>query len=158
SLRHLLDDLPAHDVETMDWLFTAYALQEATGDYDIVHNNHGELPMLFSPQTTAPMLTTLHGKATPAFDRILDRYPGFFNCISMAHAQQFTADGYLGVIYHGIDVATFPYSAHKDGHLLYLSRISPEKGPLEAIEVARRLGTKLVMAGKISHLDRPYFE
>jgi glycosyltransferase involved in cell wall biosynthesis len=157
-LRPLLDELPAHDVETMDWLYTARALQEAAGDYDIVHNHHGELPMLFSARVTAPLLTTLHGKPAPVFEQILGYYQGYFNCISAAHARQYPVEGCLGVVHHGIDVDTFPFSPQKDGYLLFLSRISEEKGPLEAIEVARRLGLKLVLAGKVSHLDRPFFE
>jgi glycosyltransferase involved in cell wall biosynthesis len=114
--------------------------------------------MLFSSQITTPMLTTLHGKPTPVFSGVLDHYHGYFNCISFSHAQQFPSTGCLGVVHHGIDIDTFPFSAEKSDHLLYLSRISPEKGPLIAIEVARRLGKKLVMAGKISRHDRPYFE
>src|SRR5262249_13922961 len=133
-------------------------LREAAAGYDIVHNHHGELPMLFASQITTPMLTTLHGKASPVFTGILEHYQGYFSCISESHARQFPPEGCAGVVYHGIDVETFPFSAQKDDHLLYLSRISPEKGPLLAIEVARRLGKKLVMAGKISHVDRPYFE
>lgn len=157
-LRHLHDDLPKHDVDTMDWLYTARALQEACDDYEIVHNHHGELPMLFSSLSAAPMLTTHHGKPSPVYDSILESYVGYINCISASHARQYAPDRNLGVVYHGIDVATFPFSAKKDGYLLFLSRISEEKGPLEAIEVARRLGRKLVMAGKVDHLDRAFFE
>jgi glycosyltransferase involved in cell wall biosynthesis len=64
----------------------------------------------------------------------------------------------LGWVYNGIDVASFPYDDDKSDYLLFLSRISPEKGPLQAIEVAKRTGRQLVMAGKIDAVDKAFFE
>jgi glycosyltransferase involved in cell wall biosynthesis len=61
-------------------------------------------------------------------------------------------------VYNAIDVASFPFQREKNEHLLFLSRIAPEKGPQIAIEVARRTGRRLVMAGKVDRADRVFFE
>ncbi|MCX6024375.1 MAG: glycosyltransferase family 4 protein [Chloroflexi bacterium] len=156
NLRSLVETIPAP--ETIDWLHTAVALREAAGGYDIVHNHSGELAMLFGALVRGPMLTTIHGVPGPVFEQVLGFYPGYFNCISRSHARSFPAEGGAGVVLHGIDVDTFPFQTEREDYLLYLSRISPEKGPLEAIAVARRLGMRLIIAGKVSHLDREFHE
>jgi glycosyltransferase involved in cell wall biosynthesis len=40
---------------------------------------------------------------------------------------------------------------------LFLSRISPEKGPHLAIEVAKKLGMRLIIAGNVDTVDEQYF-
>ena len=139
------------------WLHTVMALKEAES-FDIVHNHASELAMAMQHLTSTPMLTTLHNLITPDAQIVWDAYTGYFNTPSLAAKQGVEHPNFVGVIYHGIDVGTFPFSAQKQDYLLFLSRMSPEKGPLAAIEVARRLGKKLVMAGKVDDKDRDYFE
>ena len=64
---------------------------------------------------------------------------------------------FAGVAYNGIDVASFPFSEEKDDYLLFLARISNEKGPHIAIEAARRAGKRLILAGKVDPADREFF-
>src|SRR5436309_14876559 len=64
---------------------------------------------------------------------------------------------FAGVAYNAIDVASFPFQNQKQDYILFLSRMSPEKGPTLAIEVARRTGRRLVMAGKVDAKDRDFF-
>jgi glycosyltransferase involved in cell wall biosynthesis len=64
---------------------------------------------------------------------------------------------YCGVVYNGIDVESFPYEEQKEDYLLFLARIAPEKGTHLAIEAARRLGKRLVIAAKVDRADRQYF-
>jgi glycosyltransferase involved in cell wall biosynthesis len=54
-------------------------------------------------------------------------------------------------------VASFPFQSEKEDHLLLLSRISADKGPHLAVEVARRCGKKLLLAGKVDPADREFF-
>ncbi|MEE9294900.1 MAG: glycosyltransferase, partial [Phycisphaerae bacterium] len=63
---------------------------------------------------------------------------------------------YLATIHHGIDVAQFPFSNSGGKYLLFFGRIHPEKGVHEAIQVAQRVGMKLLIAGIIQ--DQAYFE
>ena len=60
--------------------------------------------------------------------------------------------------YNGIPVDEFPYSAAPGSYLAFVGRLSPEKGPLEAIEVAERTGIPLKIAAKINEWERDYFE
>jgi glycosyltransferase involved in cell wall biosynthesis len=51
-----------------------------------------------------------------------------------------------------------PYSASGGEYLAFLGRISPEKGPDRAIEIAIRAGIPLKLAAKVDPVDQQYFE
>jgi glycosyltransferase involved in cell wall biosynthesis len=128
--------------------------------YDIVHNHAGEEVMSLSRLAPrVPMLTTMHCMITSDTQHLWDAYGGFYNSISMAQRRVLPPSRnarFVGAVHNAIDVRTFPYQAGKDDYLLYLSRISPEKGPETAVEVARRTGRKLIIAGKVDPADRDY--
>jgi glycosyltransferase involved in cell wall biosynthesis len=60
---------------------------------------------------------------------------------------------YIATVHHGIDVAQFPFCGADGQYLLFFGRIHPEKGVREAIDVAKRVGIKLVIAGIIQDHD-----
>ena len=157
SLRraeHLADRSP------YDWQHIATALRHGA-DYDVIHNHAGELPMAFSALTRTPVLTTMHCLPTPDTRFIWERYAGYYNTISRSQECTFAPfEGparFLGHVYNAVDVETFPFQAKKGDDLLFLSRVAPEKGPHLAIEVARRLGMRLIIAGKVDRYDRDFF-
>ncbi len=156
ALRPERDSVP--DPDQIVWIHNAAALIEAQDGYDVIHNHAGELPLIFSSLVTTPMLTTFHGPPSSNIEQIWTRYHGFYNSISDSQRRGFPEEGWLGTIYHGIDVETFPFDEAKDDYLLFLSRVSDEKGPLQAIEMARRLGRRLIVAGKVDWRDREFFE
>ncbi|ACP23700.1 probable sugar transferase (plasmid) [Sinorhizobium fredii NGR234] len=64
-----------------------------------------------------------------------------------------------GTVYHGLDAAVLPFTEKPAGnYLAFLGRISPEKGPERAIEIATRAGMPLKIAAKVDKADRPYWE
>ncbi len=155
SLR-TADDLG--DRSPYDWMHIALSLQMGR-EYDLIHNHAGELAMAMSHLVDAPMLTTMHCLITPDTRFVWDRYRGWYNAIS--HAQRASmpllkGGTFAGVAHNAIDVESFPFSTDKDDYLLFLGRIAPDKGPQHAIEVARRLGMKLIIAAKVDHVDRQF--
>jgi glycosyltransferase involved in cell wall biosynthesis len=141
----------------------AFALRQA-GDYDIVHSHTGppsELAMAMSHLIDVPMLSTLHNQLQADSRFIWSSYSGWYNTIS--HQQRTTLPDlprarFAGVVHNAIDVDSFPFNDHKDDYLLFLGRMVPEKGPHIAIEVARRLGRRLIMAGKIAMpVEKAYY-
>jgi glycosyltransferase involved in cell wall biosynthesis len=63
---------------------------------------------------------------------------------------------FLGMAYNGIAVDLFPFNPQPKDYLLWMGRITPQKGALEAIEVASLAGKKLVMIGTIPSLPPLY--
>ena len=156
SLR-TADDL--QDRQPYDWTHVALSLRAADG-FDIVHNHAGELAMAMSHLVDVPMLSTMHCPITPDTQFIWDRYSGWYNTIS--HAERRTmppvrGGTYCGVVHNGIDVESFPYEEQKEDYLLFLACMAPVKGAHLAIEAARRLGKRLIIAAKVDRADRQYF-
>jgi glycosyltransferase involved in cell wall biosynthesis len=144
------------DPSPYDWVHVATALKDHRR-YDIIHNHAGELAMAMSSLISTPMLTTMHCLITPDTQFVWDHYQWFYNTISRSAKRGSPDRNYLGVVYNAIDVASFPYCGNKDDYLLFLSRIASEKGAHLAIEVAKRLGMKLILAGKVDRVDQQYF-
>jgi glycosyltransferase involved in cell wall biosynthesis len=63
---------------------------------------------------------------------------------------------YLATIHHGIEMNEFQLGSGDGGYLLYFGRIHPDKGTVEAIEVAKQAATPLILAGIIQ--DQSYFD
>lgn len=155
---HSLRAAGAEDPSPYTWVHAARAL-EASRDFDVVHNHAGELAMALARLTPTPMLTTIHNAITPDHQIVWDNYVGHYNTVSFAAKQSLPDRSFAGVIYNAVDVSSFDYCEDKDDYLLFLSRMSPQKGPDLAIEAARRLGRRLIMAGKIDpYWDGDYFQ
>jgi glycosyltransferase involved in cell wall biosynthesis len=66
---------------------------------------------------------------------------------------------WVGNVYHGLPSGLLPFSAEPKGdYLAFLGRISPEKRPDRAIEIAKRTGLQLKIAAKVDAADRVYWE
>src|SRR3990170_2119127 len=142
------------------WQHAALSLKHAR-EYDIIHNHAGEEVMALSHLVPdVPMLTTMHCLITPDTKIVWDHYPGYYNTISWSQRRRMpevSGGTFAGVVYNAIDVPSFPFQAEKDDHLLFLGRFSPDKGPQLAVEVARRTGRRLILAGKVDPADLDFF-
>lgn len=126
--------------------------------FDVMHNHVGPMGIAFAIATHAPSVTTLHGPLLPESRRHhLDGPRHGYVAISEAQRASYPDLGAVTVIPNGIDTATYAPGL-RQGYLLYLGRISPEKGVHLAIEVAHRTGWPLVLAGKVDPFDQAYFE
>ena len=144
--------------QILNMLNTVNCLQQAN-KFDIIHNH-----TLFEGMATAglvktPMLTTLHGNIETDWRLMFERYAGWYNTISWACKGRLPEkDRFAGVVYNAIDVPSFPFNpSQREPHLLFLSRICLEKGTHLAIEVAKRCGRRLVIAGNVDIPDEDYF-
>ena len=131
-------------------------LFEEADRYDLIHNNFDWKPMTYAlARPTPPMLTTIHGFSQP---QILAAYyacahRSFFTSIS--DADRDPGLRYLGTTYNGIDATSFTFRDRPGDYLLFLGRFHPEKGTHLAIEIAKRAGIRIKLAG-IPH-DERYF-
>jgi glycosyltransferase involved in cell wall biosynthesis len=65
---------------------------------------------------------------------------------------------FVGTVYHGLPPELIGFAPDGGDYLAFLGRMSPEKGPDRAIEIAIRSGMKLKMAAKVDYADRDYFK
>ena len=118
---------------------------------DLVHDKSGSF-WQSAGQTNLPVLATLHLPRhyypSDAFEKVPQNL--FFNCVSEAQSWHFTdLTNVAGVVRNGIAVSRFPFVMEKEGYLLWMGRVCEEKGPHVAIEVARRTGMPLILAGQV---------
>jgi len=128
-------------------------------ELDIIHNHIGWRFIPFAKQLKAPVITTLHGPLDINYQKpIYLGYPGHpYVSISDAQRRPLPDLQYAATVYNGIDITKFQFNDRPGSYLAFLGRMSPEKGPKIAIEVARQAGMKLKMAAKIDAVDRAYF-
>jgi len=132
---------------------------DRASEFDIIHNHSLFEGLAMAGLTTTPMLTTLHGDIKADWQALFMHYRGWHNTISRS-AKSLLPDKerFAGVIYNAIDVKSYPFnSSARDDCLLFLSRISYEKGTHLAIQIARRLGRRLIIAGNVDAMDQEYF-
>jgi glycosyltransferase involved in cell wall biosynthesis len=132
----------------------------AKGGFDIVHSHLHVHALVFSRLIHCPLVSTLHGSAWnvvlhPVFDRYRDQ-----PIVSISNAErQLKPDlNYVATVYDGVRVEEFPLCTDKEPYLLFAGRISPEKGPAEAIAIARRAGMPLRIAGLVEPQYQDYFD
>jgi glycosyltransferase involved in cell wall biosynthesis len=126
---------------------------------DIIHNHMGWRMLPFSPVFEVPFITTLHGPLDIGYQQFV--YGKFsdssFVSISDSQRKPFDQLNYAATVYNGIDTTLFPFSEKTNGYFAFLGRMSPEKGPVQAIKLAKKAGVKLVMAAKVDTVDELFF-
>lgn len=131
-------------------------------EFDIIHDHTGMGPALGALLNgCTPVVHTLHGPWTEPARRLLALTDERVHVVAISRAQR--ADNPLlhcaGVVYNGIDVAAHPFHRVKEDFLVFVGRISAEKRPEVAIEVARRAKLPLVMVIKRTEpAERTYFD
>lgn len=128
-------------------------------ELDIVHDNSAAGPLLAGARAV-PTLVTMHGPVTGDNGDYYRRLGSRVDLVAISEAQRRQAPdlNWVGTVHNAIDVASFPFRAAKDDHVLWIGRFSPDKGAHLAIEAARRAGRRIVLAGKLSETaEREYF-
>jgi glycosyltransferase involved in cell wall biosynthesis len=132
------------------------ALFERAGEFDVIHNSFDFLPLSYSGLVDTPVVTTIHGFSSERIVPVFEKYNGRGFYVAISDADRHERLDYVATIHHGIDLSQFPLEKEPGEYLLFFGRIHPDKGTVEAIEVAERVGLPLVIAGIVQ--DRGYFE
>jgi glycosyltransferase involved in cell wall biosynthesis len=124
----------------------------ATLKPEIVHSHMWRLLRL-KHAIDLPMVTTVHYPLDVAHRRPGFTQDGTYVSISMSQQHDGSDLRFVANVYNGIDVDSFrPSYAHGE-YLLFLGRLAPEKGADIAIDVARSLGMRLILAAKLASVD-----
>ena len=134
------------------------------GEFDVV-NDHSGLPAAALAGTVAtPVVHTVHGpldgEAGVVYGQVASVAPRL-GLISLSLNQRRPRPDlpWLANCPNAIDLEHYPFDPGRGDYLLFLGRLSVEKGAHRAIEAARRVGLPLKLAGKMREpLEREYFE
>ena len=130
-------------------LFNLAAAVEQAAQFDLIHYQavFAPISLAFTRLSPTPVLLTLHHAPTPPEVALWSRYPEApFVTISAAQKQLLAGLNVVGTIHHAVDTATFVLHPQPEDYLVFLGRFTEGKGVLQAIDVARRAGVRLVLA------------
>lgn len=131
-------------------------LMEHSDKFDLIHNNFDFMPLTYSRLIKTPMLTTIHGFSSDKIRRLYYKYKNDSYFVSISNADRDKNLPYLATVYNGIDISQITLRQTAGDKLVFLGRIHPDKGTHLAIEVARKTGLDLIIAGIIQ--DEEYFQ
>lgn len=142
-----------HDGDMWPWelyeMLNLAAAVERARDFDIIHYEAAYYPMslAFVRLSPTPIVQTLHHSPGAAEVALWARYPEApFVAISKEQARLLHGLNVVDVVLHGIDTDNFIFQEKPDDYLLFLGRFTEGKGVLQAIEIAKRAGIRLILA------------
>ncbi|MFH1509340.1 MAG: glycosyltransferase family 4 protein [bacterium] len=160
------------------WTSPLYPLLHITNamdkanQFDIIHMHFNTrqdyVSLALSKYIKTPMVFTIHF-VLPGEDEkekqdrlaLLKKYKDR-NFISISKNQQSLKwMNFIGTAYNGIDFSNFTFNDKPKDYLAWIGRFCNDKGAVEAIQVAKKVGKKLMMAGKIDWANpdfKKYYE
>jgi glycosyltransferase involved in cell wall biosynthesis len=136
-----------------------HEVRERADDFDVLHFHVDLLHFALFEAIAERTLTTLHGRLDLSdLPEFYARWP-MFPVVSISNSQRrpLPHANWLATVYHGIPPQQFTPSTGHRGYLAFLGRISPEKCPDRAIEIAKRANMPLKIAAKVDPADEIYF-
>lgn len=165
TFPHSLGNSGLKKSDSLEPLLHYEACYQRAKDFDIIHS-HGQYLSLFGARNLAcPVVFTWHGSfyegEVPEEKRDTLRAFADLPIVSISNNQRLALPTltYPATVYNSLDIAEYPYVDRPTAdYLLWVGRMSPKKGSIEAIAVAKKLGMRLEMAAALDPIDRPFFD
>ena len=134
---------------------------DRAGEFDIIHSHLEWASFLLARVSPVPVVSTFHGRldlawAAKTFSRPT---PGLV-AISANQAATHPDVEWAGIVHNGLTLDDSPFERRRGESLCFVGRVAPEKGIVEAIDIAVATGRKLRIAAKAgpTALERDYFD
>src|SRR5579863_4785545 len=152
-LAQVNDTLP-HHVQQLE------KVRRSAFEFDVLHFHTDYLHFPLVPSLGAPVVTTMHGRLDSPSCRPLFAEFADVALVSVSDDQRKPLPArWIATVPHGLPTDLYSFSPGRaGGYLAFLGRISPEKRPDRAIEIARRAGAELKIAAKVDKVDQAYFD
>ncbi len=148
------DPLPYHVLELAQ-------VFEQADRFDVIHCHMDFLAFPFARSSHTPTLHTLHGRLDQPHWLAIASHYNDTPLVSISNAQRRPIDhlqpNWVATVYHGLPESDIKPGNGKGEYLAFFARLSREKRPDWAVEVARKTGLPLKVAGKVDPADRAYF-
>lgn len=134
-------------------------IYEMQNEFDIIHDHCEFYTPFVDSLIKVPVVSTIHH---PMYEEMIILFKKFpeINYVAISKNQRKSAAGvnFVKTIYHGLPLEKYEYNEKPKDYLLWLSKITPEKGPFEAIKIAKEAGEKLILSGVIPKEQQDFFE
>ncbi len=140
---------------------TMRAVLDRAADFDVIHSHLEWSSLLLARIATVPVVSTFHGRLDVpwASEAFVDPPRGLV-AISANQASARPDVPWAGIVHNGLRLDDAPFGRHRDEALCFVGRVAPEKGIVEAIEIAQAAGRPLRIAAKVaaSGPERDYYD
>jgi len=139
---------------------TLQAVIDRLDEFDVIHSHLEWWSIPMARTASIPVVSTFHGRIDlPGSEKLLRNPPDGLVAISRSQASVHPEIPWT-IIHNGLNLTGAPFQDRRSEALCYVGRIDPEKGAVEAIDVAARAGRRLRIAAKVGNLpaQRAYFE
>jgi glycosyltransferase involved in cell wall biosynthesis len=170
----------SHTRARLDWVFEAapserigmtyWELQHAVNcfarhdDFDVIHDHTGLLGLALGSLLSTPLVHTVHGPLTGVpgdlYERVVRMAPrAHLVSLSMNQRRPKPDLPWLANVPNALDLSVYPFRRERGAYLLFLGRMSPDKGAHRAVAIALESGLPLKIAGKNAEpAEREYFD
>ena len=148
----LKSDVAAH-------LAMLHEVRRRADEFDVLHFHIDLIHFPLFEALAERTVTTLHGRLDLADLPDVYRRWHDFPLVSISNSQRrpLPSAHWAATVPHGIPPGLFDFSPTDQGYLAFVGRISPEKRPDRAIEIARRAGMPIKLAAKVDAADAAYY-
>lgn len=150
-----------YEVDHVARAFEEIDLAACGEPFDVVHDHCGFTALAMADRLDTPLVHTLHGQFTASTAAFYSRHGHKAALVGISRAQLASAPAGMepvGAIPNPIDARAWLLHEHKDDYLLWIGRMTAEKGPHRAIAAARAAGVPLVLAGVIQPGQQAFFD
>lgn len=157
SLREArVNDLYGANYPTLLSMGVAYRMQD---QFDIIHDHLGPMSLPIAEFADVPVVTTMHGPFTIENRRLYQTFRRpVVATISHSQLRHAGSINHAGMVHNGLIFDDYPFQKDPEGYLLCVGRLTPEKGIHLAIEVAKELDMRLIIAAKLEAMNQNYFD
>jgi glycosyltransferase involved in cell wall biosynthesis len=139
---------------------TSQLVLDRAAEFDIIHAHLDKWSMALARAARTPVVSTYHGRLDLPWAKQQFAHPaGAVVAISRHQARTFPEVPWT-IIHNGLTLDRAPFVDQPGDALCFVGRVDPEKGVLDAIEVARLADRPLRIAAKVGNLarHRAYYE
>jgi glycosyltransferase involved in cell wall biosynthesis len=140
-----------------DMNHTAWAVADAARAADLIHLNNAP-GLVTSRFLDLPFVYTVHHPHEPGLSDFYSYYPEVDYVTISDFQRSLESMPKMRTVHHGLRLEHYPFRPNKQQYLSFLGRLAPVKGPHLAIEVAKKTGIPLKLAGEIQPLFKDYYE
>jgi glycosyltransferase involved in cell wall biosynthesis len=148
--------------DSLPWMqSTMQKILAHIGEFDLIHSHLEWQSLLLARISPIPVVSTFHGRLDLAWaDDLLADPPRGLVAISKNQASTHPDVPWAGVVYNGLRLSDAPFGKDRTDALCFVGRVVPEKGIVEAIEVAQAAGRPLKIAAKVAAggVEREYYD
>ncbi len=148
--------------DTLPWFhLTMHEVLSRIDEFDVIHSHLEWAGLLLARLSPIPVISTFHGRLDlPWATALLDDAPGSLVAISQNQASTHPDVPWAAIVHNGLDLQDSPFDRRRSDTLCFVGRVAPEKGIVDAIEIAQKAGRRLRIAAKIAPIgpERAYYD